>query len=166
VSPWLAAAYGVLALGLAWSIAGGSPWLHRVPFIVAAPPLALALWLGRPDPAGWPSSGHLPAHASLVSAYVREPDPTTSDRGRIYVWLDTGAAAPRAFSLPYSRPLHRQVVRALAHVAQRQSVEVRTTRARSRSSGPGRVSFVAAQQRGLPPKHPQPTVAAVGLTAP
>jgi hypothetical protein len=152
VSPWLAGAYGALALGLAWSLAGGSPWTHRVPFIVAAPPLALALWLGRPDPAGWPSDAKLPAQASLVSAYVREPDAATADRGRIYLWLDVGAAAPRAFAVPYTASLHRQVVRALTRVAQHQSVQMTAVRARRGEPGQGAVRFVAGRPPRLPRK--------------
>jgi hypothetical protein len=155
VTPWLAAAYAVLALGLGWSLAGGAPWVRRLPFIVAAPPLALALWLARPDPTGWPTGAGVPTHASLVSALVREPDPATADRGRIYLWLDIGSPAPRAFALPYSRSLHRQVVQALARVAQRQSVEVASGRRGHTSAsgdGAGRVHFVAARPQGLPPK--------------
>jgi hypothetical protein len=153
VTPWLAAAYGVLALGLGWSLAGGAPWARRLPFIVLAPPLALGLWLARPDPTGWPSTAGLPAHASLVSALVREPDPASTDHGRIYIWVDTGADAPRAFALPYSRSLHEQVVRALAHVARRQSVQVRRGNARGRGGAQsGRVQFVAGRPAQLPAK--------------
>jgi hypothetical protein len=172
VSPWLAGAYCILALAFGWAIAGGSRWAYRVPFILAAPPLALALWLGRPNAAGWPMSGHVPPHASLVSAFVREPDPARADRGRIYIWLDIGADAPRAFALPYSRPLHQQVARALAHVARHQSVEVRmahAARGGSRTHGAGvpQLRFVVGRQAGLPPKRaPQASVASIGLTGP
>jgi len=113
VNPWLAAAYAALALGLAWSLAGGPGWRRRAAYAVCAPPLAFALWVGRPDPAGWPASGKVPRESSLVSAVVDEPDPATGDRGHIYLWLDVGAAAPRAYSLPYSRALHEQVQHAL-----------------------------------------------------
>ncbi|MGN6798267.1 MAG: hypothetical protein ACTHKS_08965 [Gaiellaceae bacterium] len=128
MSPWLAAAYAVLALGLGWSLTGGARWRRRIPFIVGAPALAVALWLGRPDPAGWPSTGKLPAHADLVSALVHEPDPATADTGRIFVWLDVGRSAPRAFALPYSRSLHERVQRALARIARRQPVRIVTAR--------------------------------------
>jgi hypothetical protein len=122
VSAWLAAAYAVLALGLAWSLAGGTRWLVRVPFIVVAPAVALGLWLDRPNPAGWPRAAAPPARTSLVSAVVREPDPSTGDAGAIYLWLDVGGNAPRAFALPYSRRNHEQVAHALARLAHRQPV--------------------------------------------
>jgi hypothetical protein len=166
VTPWLAGAYGALALGLGWSLAGGSPWARRAPFIVAAPTLALGLWLGRPDPTGWPSNARVPSHSSLVSAVVREPDPATSDPGRIYLWLDLGGAAPRAFALPYSRPLHRQVEQALARVAQRRPVEVTKRAARRAAPGGRGVTFVSAQPPQLPRKPGAAAVASAGLTGP
>jgi hypothetical protein len=124
MSAWLAAAYAVLALGLGWSLCGGARWRRRIPFIVGAPAVAVALWLGRPDPAGWPTARRLPAHAEVVSALVREPDPATADRGRIFLWLDVGGSSPRAYALPYTRSLHEKVQRALARLARRQPVQM------------------------------------------
>jgi hypothetical protein len=157
VTGWLAGAYAVLALGFGWALASGGPWLRRLPIAVAAPPLALGLWLARPDPTGWPTGAAIPAHAALVSAVVREPDPATSDRGRIFLWLDIGSASPRAFAVPYSPSLHRRVQQALARVARRQSVQVRSGRA-ARKGGNGstaagrRLRFVAGRQPRLPEK--------------
>jgi hypothetical protein len=160
MSPWLAAAYAVLALGLAWSLTGGVRWLRRIPFIVGAPVLAVALWLGRPDPAGWPTSGRLPAHADVVSALVREPDPATADPGRIFVWLDVGKPSPRAFALPYTRALHQQVQRALGRIARRQSVSL-VTAGRDAGSGAsagrrrtGSIRFTLRNASSLPSKRP------------
>lgn len=163
MSAWLAAAYACLALGLGWSLGSGVRWRRRIPFIVAAPALALALWLGRPDPAGWPTARALPAHAGLVSALVREPDPAAADRGRIYLWLDVGRGRPRAFSVPYSRAAHRRVQQALGRLAHRQSVELVRARARTRgarmtSGSP--VGFSFARRPPLPPKPADGPVAA------
>lgn len=160
MSAWLAAAYAVLALGFGWMLAAGAPWRRRAPFIVAAPALAFGLWLGRPDPTGWPSGAHIPAHASLQWAVVDEPDPSTTDPGHIYLWLDVGGTAPRAFALPYSRSLHEQVQHALTAVQHGRPMAV----ARSGASGSRRGRHAAAGQRSvvhfyrhlpvrLPPKH-------------
>jgi hypothetical protein len=127
VSAWLAAAYAALALGLGWMLAGDRAWRWRAPYIVLAPAVAVALWLWRPNTAGWPTTARVPPHASLVWSVVREPDPSTSDRGRIYVWLDVGKDSPRAYSLPYSRALHKQVQGALNAVAHGRPVEVSGT---------------------------------------
>lgn len=116
MTPWLAAAYAALALGLAWSLAGSVQWRRRAAYIVCAPPLALALWLGKPNPAGWPTTASFPKGAQLVWATVDEPDPSVSDAGHVYLWLDVGKTAPRAYDLPYSEQLQRQVLRALEAV--------------------------------------------------
>lgn len=145
MSAWLAAAYAVLALGLGWVLAGGAPWRQRVPFIVAAPLLALGLWIGRPDPTGWPSREHVPAHSTLQWAVVDEPDPVTADPGHIYLWLDVGDGAPRAFALPYSRSLHEQVQHALASVQHGLPMGV----ARSAASGTRRGGRGSGGQRSV-----------------
>ena len=159
MSAWLAAAYAVLALGFGWMLAGGPSWKLRMPFIVAAPALALGLWLGRPDTSGWPSDAHIPAHAALQWAVVDEPDPATADPGHVYLWLDVGGAAPRAFALPYSRSLHEQVQRALKSIQHGRSMAVgRTTSAAARrrskaSAGQGgTVHFYRHPTVQLPPK--------------
>jgi hypothetical protein len=158
MSAWLAAAYAVLALGFGWLLAGGTSWKLRAPFIVAAPTLALGLWLGRPDTSGWPSAAHIPAHSALQWAVVDEPDPATADPGHVYLWLDVGGAAPRAFTLPYSRSLHEQVQRALKSIQHGRSMAVARSAAGSRrrskaSSGQGgSVHFYRHPPVRLPPK--------------
>lgn len=132
MSAWLACAYAALALGLGWTLAGGGDWRRRAPYIVLAPVVALALWLGRPNPAGWPTAAAVPAHAALQWALVDEPDPAAADPGRIYLWLDVGSRAPRAYALPYSRSLHEQVQRALTRVAHGQSVALDRSHANAR----------------------------------
>jgi hypothetical protein len=161
VSPWLAAAYGALALGLGWTLTAGPGWRRRVPYIVCAPALALALWLDRPDTAGWPSRARTPARANLVWASVDEPNPALSDPGHIYLWLDVGAAAPRAYSLPYSRPLQERLQRALQAIQRHRPVEVaRTTGRPIRRQAGGRhasqqsnsLRFRPGKAAMLPPK--------------
>jgi hypothetical protein len=145
MSAWLAAAYAVLALGLGWLLAGGAPWKLRAPFIVAAPALALGLWLGRPDTSGWPSGAHIPPHATLQWAVVDEPDPASFDPGHVYLWLDVGGGVPRAFALPYSKSLHEQVQRALTSLQHGRSMAV----ARSASTGAGKGKKGGVAQQGV-----------------
>lgn len=159
MSAWLAAAYAALALGLGWMLAGDRAWRWRAPYIVLAPAVAFALWLWRPDTAGWPTTARVPPHASLVWSVVREPDPNASDPGRIYVWLDVGQNSPRAFSLPYSRALHEQVQRALNAVKQGRPIEVSATTGTQRRTGRGHgggrratLHFYSQPPVVLPPK--------------
>jgi hypothetical protein len=160
MSPWLAAAYAALALGLAWTLTSGPSWRRRVPYIVCAPALALALWLDRPDTAGWPSRATTPSQANLVWATVDEPNASLADPGHIYLWLDVGASAPRAYSLPYSRQLQQRLQRALRAIKGRRSVQLaRTasppTRGRGGSHGSQRsnnLQFRAGKAAQLPAK--------------
>jgi hypothetical protein len=146
MSPWLAGAYAVLALGLGWTLTSGPRWRRRIPFIVGAPALAVALWLDRPNAAGWPSAAKTPNQASLVWASVDEPDPQSADPGHIYLWLDVGAAAPRAYELPYSRPLEERVQRALQAIKQHRSIQM--TRSTSTHRGTARNGSARRQQSG------------------
>jgi hypothetical protein len=140
-------------------LAGDRAWRWRAPYIVLAPAVAVALWLWRPNTAGWPTTAHVPQHASLVWSVVREPDPSTSDPGRIYVWLDVGKDSPRAYSLPYTRALHKQVQGAMNAVAHGRPVEVSGTRTARRGSGRGHAGgrratlhFYSQPRLLLPPK--------------
>ncbi|MBV8597747.1 MAG: hypothetical protein JO017_02890 [Actinobacteria bacterium] len=159
MSAWLAAAYAVLALGVAWVLIGGGSWKRRAPFVVLAPALALGLWLGRADPAGWPTLSGIPKQAGLVWAQIVEPDPATADPGRIYLWLDTGKPSPRAYSLPYSRPLHEQVQKALQAIRLGDPIEVSRRGQRTPREGRGHGSragspllFTSQSPVTLPPK--------------
>jgi hypothetical protein len=159
VSAWLAFAYAALALGYGWILAGGGDWRRRAPYVVLAPVVALALWLGRPNAAGWPTAASVPAHAMLQWALVDEPDPSTADPGRIYLWLDVGSRAPRAYALPYSRTLHEQVQRVLKRVAHGEPIALGRSRTRAarqrRQSSSGRrsvIRFYPHPPVRLPPK--------------
>jgi hypothetical protein len=135
MSAWLAAAYAVLALAFGWAIATGrGHWWSRLPFIVCAPALAIALWQAHLVPAGWPTTRHVPAQAGFLWADVHEPDPLHADPGHIYLWLDVGGPRPRAFTLPYSRRLHEQVEQAMRRV--RRGLPVAVSRPRPRAGGP------------------------------
>jgi hypothetical protein len=159
MSPWLAAAYAALALGLAWTLTSGPSWRRRAPYIVCAPALAFALWLDRPNPAGWPSKAKTPSEANLLWALVDEPNQATADPGRIFLWLDVGSNAPRAYSLPYSRPLEKRVQQALHAIKLRRPVEVTRANTRpTRRRGTGSVTrhgdlqFRPGQSAVLPAK--------------
>lgn len=159
MSPWLVGAYAALAPGLAWVLIGRGGWRRRVPFVVCTPALAFGLWLGQPDASGWPSAAKVPKQAALVWARVDEPDPGTGNRGRIYLWLDTGAPAPRAYELPYARSLHEQVQKALQSVRHGKPIEVaRVTRGRKPVRGsrspPSPPSCAASSPSWPPPRLP------------
>lgn len=111
---WLAAAYVVLLLAVAWLLAAQAGWRLKLALIAAAPLLGFALWQASRPLEGWPAPLKPPAAARFEWGIVDEPDPLTGDRGAIYLWLlPADAAKPRAYRLPYTRSLHRQVQAAL-----------------------------------------------------
>lgn len=75
---------------------------------------------------GWPAAEAMPQRALLLSATVREPNPSKNDLGAIFLWVvplgqdDPGPFAyrpisgePRAYKLPYSRDMHEQASQAM-----------------------------------------------------
>jgi len=61
---------------------------------------------------GWPAGNALPPKFEMISGMVVEPDLKRDDPGAIYIWvrdLDGERMVPRAYRLPYQKPLHREV---------------------------------------------------------
>lgn len=63
---------------------------------------------------GWPASAALPQEFVVLAARVDEPDEKIDKKGAVYLWLlplkgDKVKNAPRAYRLPYSPALHKQV---------------------------------------------------------
>lgn len=80
---------------------------------------------------GWPAKEAMPQRALLISAVVREPNPAKNDRGAIFLWVvplgqdDPDlfsyrpiSGEPRAYKLPYSRPMHEQTSQAMKAMQQ------------------------------------------------
>jgi hypothetical protein len=106
-----AGAFLALAVVAGLAAASGTRWVLRLPVLAATPLLALAVWwqLGQRD--GWPV-GATPAEGSaFVAGLVRAP--ADGDPGAIYLWTQPpGSTAPRAYRLPYSPGLEREIARA------------------------------------------------------
>lgn len=108
-------ALGVLVLAL--NIRSGWPLWIRLTCIVLVSALYFVTWQSLQDLRGWPAEVSLPAHFVYNASAVVEPDEATGALGRIYMWLtpiinDQPIGVPRAYLLPYSRPLHTKLARA------------------------------------------------------
>jgi hypothetical protein len=155
------AATGVAVLGLgsllAWTVIGtGVHWPPKLTAILLTPGVAFMVWKESRPITGWPTSATPPAHAVFVSGSVDEP--TAKSPGAIYLWLaKPGEAKPRAYQLPYSRPLHKQVQSALQQARQGKRVGVRKVRSSAAKNGGGadgpRSPYEAYR---LPPPSPGP----------
>lgn len=114
MNPLLVIGYAGLVLAICWYFTGSRrDWRITLTLAVVLPALAFADWKAVQPPLGWPSRQPQPRQAGFLWGVIREPDPQASDRGRIFLWLDVGTDRPRAYSLPYTRQLHRQVQAAI-----------------------------------------------------
>lgn len=74
------------------------------------PLLYAAHWYGLQNLRGWPAYESLPTQFQLLAADVVEPDNAKQNAGRINLWLRLNEAGePRAYSLPYTRELHKML---------------------------------------------------------
>jgi len=126
-----AACFLALAATAGLAAASGSRWLLRLPVLAATPLLALAVWWQLSQRDGWPASARPAENSEFVAGVVRAPAP--GDPGAIYLWTQPpGTATPRAYRVPYSPDLEREVARA-AH-AEKAGIRV-VVRARRKTKG-------------------------------
>jgi hypothetical protein len=98
----IAIAYTVLVAVVLWFVIGSrGNWHLKLPIILAVPALAIGTYFALAYRTGWPTTDTPPKHGLFVSGVIDEPH-------AIYLWLATGSK-PRAYRLPYSRQLHKQV---------------------------------------------------------
>ncbi len=120
-------------------------------------------WSALQQNKGWPSDQTLPTNFELISADILEPNPLKKRQGNIHLWVreispsDSGTHTPRAFILPYSRALHKELFQAKQRIAegytQAGSLYSDTSGQSGASIGGGRkLDFKNMTRRRLPPK--------------
>jgi hypothetical protein len=109
----LALVYAALAVLSTWLIIGSrGDWRIKAVVIVVAPVYAFLLWQEVQPRTGWPTYSRPVSSSVFDWGLIREP--SAGDRGEIDLWLTPpGAIEPRAYRLPYTRALHKQVQAAL-----------------------------------------------------
>lgn len=133
-------AFLLLATLLLWFLiyTKGSIWL-KVGLTLFSGYFSLVLWSSLATFAGWATDKSLPDEFMLQWAMIVEPDKKTKDPGAIYVWImgaesdaknplnllgyESEHAEPRAFKLPYSRPMHEALEEALQALKKGKSVK-------------------------------------------
>jgi hypothetical protein len=114
----------------------------------------LALYYSVPNLMGWPVSQTIPDNCQVIAVRIMEPDPKHSNPGAIYFWVNikpspkspeqtlnaqlnpksvfsyNSKTQPRAYQLPYSRKLHKEIVD-----AQRKARGVPGARLKTRKKG-------------------------------
>ena len=98
----------VLNLYSRWS------WQTKAAVIVLVTSSYFVTYHAFPNELGWPTAASLPARFRLLAVAVDLPNPAIGDKGGIYLWATNASATdePRAYLLPYSKPLRKVVVRA------------------------------------------------------
>jgi hypothetical protein len=146
----------VLLVGLLlWLLAAvRGRWPLKLALICAVPAFGFAILSTTNSLRGWPTGDSPPKTATFVWGVVDEPDPQTGSSGAVYLWLATGTK-PRAYRLPYSRELHKEIVQATALTKGGQTVAV-TRRRTSRRASHGTATRDAL--RFYRPSPPQPPI--------
>lgn len=90
-------------------------WRIKAATTVVTSIFYIICYLSFPPLLGWPTAQVIPSHFRLLASEVRQPDKTSGEQGIIYLWLDTvendtSYHPPRAYKLPYSKPLHNSVI--------------------------------------------------------
>jgi hypothetical protein len=137
--PAIAGSFVLLAGLLLWFVIGSTGrWYLKLPLIVVTPLFMFLVWSALGSFTGWPTRAELPTRSYFIAGTVSEPEPD-GDGGAIRVWVippsgDGGPFAyepdrsrPRAFELPYTQALHRQVQAANAMRARGEEVELRAS---------------------------------------
>ena len=117
------AGFAILTGLLLWAVIGSKgAWLPKLCLIVALP--AFVFWVNHSLDGyrGYPTKAQPPKEARLLYQVVEEP--SRDERGAIYVWLLINDK-PRAYELPYTRPLHEQLEGAQGEMSQGKHVALR-----------------------------------------
>lgn len=108
-------AYVALAvLLLSLNVYSRWPAWVKLSAVVLTGALYYVTYLSLEGLSGWPARSSLPKEFVMLSGYVKEPDKTSGDEGRVYLWVlslekERVSSAPRAYHLPYSPLLHREI---------------------------------------------------------
>ena len=86
-------------------------WRVKAVIIIVTSLFFVEAFFSTRDLLGWPGTGQLPGKFQLLWARIVEPDLKSSTKGAVYLWVEEIDAnnvplgVPRAYQLPYSRPL-------------------------------------------------------------
>lgn len=115
----ISAAYVVIgALLLALGLTARLAWPVKAAAIVMTSVFFVEAFFATKGLLGWPRTGALPPRFQLLWVRVVEPDLKEASPGAIYLWIEevddnhVPDGVPRAYRLPYSRPLADRAAKA------------------------------------------------------
>jgi len=118
----------------------------------------LALYYTVPNLVGWPVSGAIPDNSQVLAIRINEPNALYNDPGAIYFWVEVKPDSkssrpklagllnpknistvnrenqPRAYKLPYSRKMHREILEAQRKARGMPGAQIKTKKATAKGS--------------------------------
>lgn len=158
---------------LLWFLVGSKgKWQYKVPLIIIVPFLGFLTHQIPDTYRGWPTSDRPPLTSTYITGIVEEPDASTGSSGAIFIWLipDKGKTSdhglgyesktgePRAYRLPYSRQLHKQVDAANGQIKKGERIQARTTKPTGGEHSGAHVPKFLVRLYNLPPGLPPKAV--------
>ena len=126
----LTAAYALVAALLGYLLLlSRLHWFLKALATVATVALIPLTFNGVGELRGLPSDGPIPLSFRMLWAQVIEPNPLQSEKGHVFLWLQTMDAdnfprgQPRAYQLPYSDDLKIKVNEAMGKIAQGEEIQ-------------------------------------------
>ena len=126
----LTAAYALVAALLAYVLLlSRLHWVFKGLATVATVALIPLTFNGVGELRGLPTDGPIPFSFRMLWAQVTEPAPLQSEKGHVFLWLQTLDAnnfpvgQPRAYQLPYSDDLKIKVSEAMGKIAQGEQIQ-------------------------------------------
>jgi hypothetical protein len=126
----LTAAYALVVALLAYLLVlSRLHWVFKVLATVATVALIPLTFYGIGELRGLPTDGQIPVSFRMLWAEVSEPNPMKSDKGNVFLWLQTldadnfPSGQPRAYELPYSDDLKIKVSDAMGKIAQGEQIQ-------------------------------------------
>ncbi|MEQ1770522.1 MAG: hypothetical protein ABL879_11840 [Devosia sp.] len=126
----LTGAYALVAALLAYVVLlSRLHWVFKAIATVATIALIPLTFNGVGELRGLPTDGPIPFSFRMLWAQVVEPAPLQSEKGHVFLWLQTLDAdnfpvgQPRAYQLPYSDDLKIKVSEAMGAIAQGEQIQ-------------------------------------------
>jgi hypothetical protein len=133
----------------------------------------LALYYTVPNLVGWPASKPIPDNSQVIAIRINEPNPLYNDPGAIYFWVQakpspkstqqktvgllnpksissvTKNNRPRAYQLPYSRKMHREILEAQRKAKGMPGAQIKTKKGSAKGSSKRGIAGLDQSQAAL-----------------
>ena len=157
---FMSLSYVALVIFVVWAIFGKRfNAKHKIIISFLLPLIYYVHWTSLQETKGWPSDQILPTQFELISADIVEPNQLKNEPGNIHLWIrPTDDGPPKAYSLDYSRDLHRRLFETKKRIAEgRRQIgllyDLNAGQVGASIEGGMKLGFRNAPRKRLPPKN-------------